>query len=68
MDRFEVEPVQAPNDVKHAKLAKAAEKGQLLFKRSSDQNAPGDQPKITITDLEEKRFRVVDGDRSGIIS
>nr|KAJ0193478.1 hypothetical protein LSAT_V11C800389040 [Lactuca sativa] len=70
VDRFDKEPTQAPNVValKCAKLAKAAEKGQLLFKRSSDQNAPGDQPNITVTDLGEKRFRDVYGDRSGIIS
>ena len=70
MDQFDKEPAQAPNVValKCAKLAKAVEKCQLLFKRSSDQNAPGDQPKITVTDLEEKRFRDIYGDRFGIVS
>ena len=68
--RFDKEPAQAPNTValKCVKLAKSAEKGQFLFKRSSDQNAPVDQPNITFTDLGENRFRDVYGDRSGIIS
>ena len=36
VDRFDVELVQAPKVValKHARLDKAAEKGQLFFKRS----------------------------------
>lgn len=70
MNRFEKEPVQAPNVValKRAKIAAFEKKKQLLFKRSSDQNAPGDQPKITVTNLEERRFGHIYGDRSGIIS
>ena len=70
VDRFEEEPTQAPNvvAVKRAKMAKSADKRQALFKRISDQNAPGDQPKITVTDLKDKRFREVYGDRSGIVS
>lgn len=70
VDRFEEEPVQAPNVValKRARLDESAKKGQLLFKRSSNQNALGDQPKIIVTDLEEKRFRDIYGGRSGIIS
>lgn len=42
LDRFDKEPAQAPNVValKRAKLAKSAERGQLLFKKSSYQNTP----------------------------
>lgn len=39
-----------------------------MFKKSSDQNAPGDQPKDTVTDLEKKRFGHRYGDRSGFLS
>ena len=69
VDCFEVEHVQAPNVVAlKRRLAKSVEKVQLLFKKSSDENAPGDQPKITATDLEERHFRDAYGDRSVIIS
>ena len=70
MNRFEKEPAHAPHvpEIIRDQQGKATEKGQLLFKRSSDKNAPGNQSTITIKDLEAIRFRDTYGDRSGIVS
>lgn len=70
VNRFETEPIHAPHVVslKRTKLVESAKKQKMLFKRSLDQSAPGDQPKITLTNLEEKRFGHTYDDRSGIVS
>ncbi|KAL7602938.1 hypothetical protein Lser_V15G19704 [Lactuca serriola] len=70
VNRFEKEPVQAPHivELKRARQGKDVEKGQLLFEKNSDQNAPVNQPEITVTDIGENRFRDIYGDRSEIVS
>ena len=70
VNRFDEEPTHAPHveAMLRDRQAETAEKGQLLFKRSSDKNVPMDQAKITVTDLGVVRFRDTYGDRSGIIS
>ncbi|KAL7589054.1 hypothetical protein Lser_V15G40640 [Lactuca serriola] len=64
------EPPQAPHvsaTILNAQ-EEAVEKGQLFFKRNSNQNASWDEPSITTNDLEVVHFRDTFGDRSGIAS
>lgn len=70
VDHFEKEPVQAPHiiSIKKKKLRDASKKKNIMFKRNSDQNAPSNQPKITLTNLDKKRFVANYGDRTGIVS
>ncbi|KAL7597760.1 hypothetical protein Lser_V15G25577 [Lactuca serriola] len=70
VNRFTEEFAHAPHilEIIRDRQEKAAKKGQILFKRSSDKNASGNRSTVTVTDLESVRFRDTYGDRSGIIS
>ncbi|CAH1428595.1 unnamed protein product [Lactuca virosa] len=70
VDRFEVEPAQA-NPRVTLKLVQrrvsSQKKGKWLFMKNSDKNVRGNQPQLTVTDLQKKRFGNKYGDRSGIL-